>query len=255
MTKHKKHKNQGLKQTENFLISLTQNLRLVYSDQSLEPRIIARRYRQLFWTIIVFHLLGMLFYIDEWGEFLMAIGFLMVIILAIRTFPVSSKIRKVFRGLILGVFILNSLDLLIVHPIVSQYLNKSSTLVYILFLTLALLFLNRHFFCMKTVDQDILLAGISLYLLIGILWYLIYRMIYLYDPQAFTFPDRNVDTMTQLLYFSFTTLTTLGYGDITPASRLAMGMANIEGIIGQLYPAIFLARLVSLYGGGDAKSS
>jgi hypothetical protein len=49
-----------------------------------------------------------------------------------------------------------------------------------------------------------------------------------------------------LLYFSFTTLTTAGFGDITPLHPLARNLANLESVIGQLYPATLLARLVSL---------
>jgi hypothetical protein len=48
------------------------------------------------------------------------------------------------------------------------------------------------------------------------------------------------------VYFSFSTLTTVGYGDITPVARVARSLSNMEALIGQLYPAIVLARLVSL---------
>jgi hypothetical protein len=49
-----------------------------------------------------------------------------------------------------------------------------------------------------------------------------------------------------LYYFSFVTLTTIGYGDILPLAPAARGLATMEGLIGQLYPAILIARLVSL---------
>jgi hypothetical protein len=49
-----------------------------------------------------------------------------------------------------------------------------------------------------------------------------------------------------LLYFSFTCLTTVGFGDITPLHPMARDLANLEAVIGQLYPATLLARLVSL---------
>jgi hypothetical protein len=49
-----------------------------------------------------------------------------------------------------------------------------------------------------------------------------------------------------LLYFSFSTLTTVGYGDITPLHPMARDIANLESVLGQLYPATLLARLVSL---------
>jgi len=63
--------------------------------------------------------------------------------------------------------------------------------------------------------------------------------------ESFSSPQ---DLKLNMIYFSFTTLTTLGYGDITPLSPYARSFANLEALIGQLYPAILLARLVSLQG-------
>jgi hypothetical protein len=60
------------------------------------------------------------------------------------------------------------------------------------------------------------------------------------------------------VYFSFATLTTVGYGDIAPVAPIARSLSNLEALIGQLYPAIVLARLVSLQvagGGSGAKGS
>jgi hypothetical protein len=59
-------------------------------------------------------------------------------------------------------------------------------------------------------------------------------------------PGTENGTGSALLYFSFTTLTTAGYGDITPVHPLARNLANLESVVGQLYPATLLARLVSL---------
>jgi hypothetical protein len=57
------------------------------------------------------------------------------------------------------------------------------------------------------------------------------------------------------VYFSFVTLTTAGYGDITPVARAARSLSNLEALIGQLYPAIVLARLVSLQVAGIGSGS
>ncbi|MGB7038066.1 MAG: potassium channel family protein, partial [Xanthobacteraceae bacterium] len=56
----------------------------------------------------------------------------------------------------------------------------------------------------------------------------------------------NLTVAGDLIYFSFATLTSVGYGDIVPVHPLATGLANVEAIIGQLYPATLLARLVTL---------
>ena len=56
------------------------------------------------------------------------------------------------------------------------------------------------------------------------------------------------------MYYSFTTLTTLGYGDIVPLNKIAMVVHNIESVFGQLFPAVFIAKLVSLYSVEDSEN-
>ncbi len=88
-----------------------------------------------------------------------------------------------------------------------------------------------------------------LYLNFGLYVFTLYRLIDVLLPNAFHgLPESGVEhgSGAALLYFSFTTLTTLGYGDITPVHPLARNLADLEAVIGQLYPATLLARLVSL---------
>jgi hypothetical protein len=92
-------------------------------------------------------------------------------------------------------------------------------------------------------------GAIVLYLNFGMIAAAVYRVIWDFDPAAFTGigPDATPARVTGILvYFSFTTLTTTGYGDISPINAFARGIANLEGIIGQLYPATLLARFVTL---------
>jgi voltage-gated potassium channel Kch len=81
------------------------------------------------------------------------------------------------------------------------------------------------------------------------MFFIVYRLISVLSPDAFShLPQIGSDygSGATLLYFSFNTLTTLGYGDIVPIHPLARSVANLEAVIGQLYPATLLARLVSL---------
>jgi hypothetical protein len=69
------------------------------------------------------------------------------------------------------------------------------------------------------------------------------------DPMAFNFAADGVHPQTlrfRLLYLSMTTLTSVSYGDITPLSAVARSLAGLEGTIGQLFPVLLLARLVSM---------
>ena len=57
------------------------------------------------------------------------------------------------------------------------------------------------------------------------------------------------------IYYSFVTLTTLGYGDVVPRSEAVRGLAILEAVVGQLYLAVMIARLVSLYAVGEGKGN
>ena len=88
-----------------------------------------------------------------------------------------------------------------------------------------------------------------LYLNFALFFFVLYRLIDALLAHAFTglpAPGTENGTGAALLYFSFTTLTTAGFGDITPVHPLARNLANLESVIGQLFPATLLARLVSL---------
>jgi len=94
-------------------------------------------------------------------------------------------------------------------------------------------------------------GAIAIYLLLGALWAFMYQMVALNIPQAFRLPEGlgagDPDALRrELTYFSFVTLTTTGYGDITAVHPVARTLAMLEALVGQLYPAIVLAWLVSL---------
>jgi MFS family permease len=94
-------------------------------------------------------------------------------------------------------------------------------------------------------------GAIVIYLLLGVMWAFTYQVIALTIPEAFRMPeglaagDSNA-LRRELTYFSFVTLTTTGYGDITAVHPVARTLAMLEALAGQLYPAIVLAWLVSL---------
>ena len=103
----------------------------------------------------------------------------------------------------------------------------------------------------KQVDAEVLCAGISVYLILGLLWGLAYTLVAQVNPNAFAFstPSETAATMSGFtaIYFSFITLATLGYGDITPAADIARMLAMLEAMTGTLFVGVMIARLVSLY--------
>ena len=108
----------------------------------------------------------------------------------------------------------------------------------------------------KEVRRETILGGIDAYLLLGLTFMLFHQAVALADPGAYTINGAAINEfsaesrksygLSTMLYFSFTTLTTLGYGDIAPHSPIARLLTSTEAIIGQLYVAIFIARLVSI---------
>jgi hypothetical protein len=88
-------------------------------------------------------------------------------------------------------------------------------------------------------------GAVVLYLLIGLLWANIYMLVHRLAPGSFSRPTGDAADFPEWVYFSFVTLTTVGYGDITPVARGARALATLEAFVGQLYPAIIIARFVS----------
>ena len=95
------------------------------------------------------------------------------------------------------------------------------------------------------VDAERLYAALSAYLLAGIYFGLLYWLLEQTNPGAFAFSGEF--SQSSAIYFSFVTLATLGYGDITPRADISRGLAIVEGVGGQLFLAVLVARLVSLY--------
>ena len=108
----------------------------------------------------------------------------------------------------------------------------------------------------KTVSHEALFAAVCGYLLLGIIWGLVYSSIDTILPGSFqgipstiTTEDTLINNHGRLTYFSFVTLTTLGYGDVTPATPTTNTLAWIEAVTGQFYLAILVAGLVGMHVG------
>ena len=131
-------------------------------------------------------------------------------------------------------------------PRTDLYLDSSAWLIAGLALSVVV---ARAVFGPGRVTYHRVVGAVLLYLIIGLTFVALYGFVALAVPNAFT----NLPTLQgdfaiagNLIYFSFATLTTTGYGDIAPLHPYARSLANVEAIIGQIYPATLLARLVTL---------
>lgn len=116
--------------------------------------------------------------------------------------------------------------------------------------TLTLVVLIRVYGDAGAVTTSRVQGAVAAYVLFGITWSILYRLIDLCLPGAFSISaiagTTPAEQRESFAYFSFVTLTTLGYGDITATHPIARMFVVLEALVGQLYPATLLARLVSL---------
>ena len=98
------------------------------------------------------------------------------------------------------------------------------------------------------INENKIIGSISLFLLLGLIWTVLYLILLLIDPNSFTGIEATTwqENFSQVAYFSFVTLSTLGYGDISPTTHLAEFFVYLEAIIGIFYMAIIVASLISV---------
>ncbi|MEM7009351.1 MAG: potassium channel family protein [Thermodesulfobacteriota bacterium] len=132
------------------------------------------------------------------------------------------------------------------------YTRSSETIfVSILFFLFIIGTMIDHILHTKKVSADTLYAAVCVFLLLGLLWASIYNYLEYISP-GIIFLTNNTDvvntlTSNEYIYYSYTTLTTLGYGDITSLSPLGRMISVLEAITGQLFLAFLVARLVAIY--------
>lgn len=119
----------------------------------------------------------------------------------------------------------------------------------LLFFLVLIIAVIRHIFREGDVNIHRIQGAVAVYLLVGVVFSRAYHIIYLLDNSGFTMPPVQSETesfYSRFVYFSYVTLTTLGFGDITAVNPVAKSLVMLEGLVGQLFPAIMITRLVTL---------
>jgi len=102
----------------------------------------------------------------------------------------------------------------------------------------------------QEITADAVYGALVVYLLLGVAWAFVYSLLEILQPGSFELskvaPQLVEERRFILFYYSFVTLTTLGYGDITPTSPTAASLAVVEAVIGQIYLAVIIARIVGI---------
>jgi voltage-gated potassium channel Kch len=130
----------------------------------------------------------------------------------------------------------------------NQYVNFFRFLLYVFFFALTIASLLRFISTARKINQDVIIVSVVIYLLLGIIGGAAAFFFYHMYPNAYHFsnPDVKVDFM-KMTYFGFVTLTTLGYGDITPTRPETQTLSSLLAVTGQMYVAIIVAFIVGKF--------
>jgi len=170
-------------------------------------------------------------------------------------FAVSERRRTVIVALLLAVpaILLAGLNVLLRWDglVIAYHLFGISFLGYTVVVILAFLFREQR------VTLNMIFASLCVYLLLGVLWAEVYSLLEILEPESFVFTFAEEGTSYRMrfggeqsifpLYYSLVTMTTLGYGDIVPASSATRMFAAVQALMGQLYLVVLVARLVGLH--------
>jgi len=174
-----------------------------------------------------------------------------ILIFSIYSFSHKRLILIISLSLALPAFIISWSKYFFTNPLLSQI----EIIFRALFFGYILCVLILGIFRAKRVTTNTIYGSICIYLLMGLTWAFIYTFLELTYPGSFTstLPEFDVNRdlregiTLRLVYYSYVTLTTLGYGDITPVTPPAQLISTLEAITGQLYLAILVARLIGMH--------
>jgi hypothetical protein len=161
---------------------------------------------------------------------------------------ISRSIGARLLAAIAAVLATGGLIMRISHPsVLTVWLGHTAVIAAVLGISVVIV---RAVFAPGRITHHRIEGAVILYLNIAVAFTSVFRMIQELDPGAFSnAPAQQTEAAaaSTMLYFSFTTLTSTGFGEILPINPFARSMANLESIVGQLYLAILLARLVTMH--------
>lgn len=201
---------------------------------------------ELLITLVLFFILGPFVDQLEHGEFFISCLVALVLVAALRA--VGGRRRTLVIATVLALFVVIARGIAHFRPDLTS--AAFGLLAAIAFNGFVITNLIRFVLRARRVDTEVLCAAISGYLLMGLAWTAAYMFVAREQREAFGFstaPAGHSMTPYEAFYFSFVTLATVGYGDITPASSAARMLAVLEAITGLFYVTVLIARLVALF--------
>ncbi|MCA6379448.1 MAG: two pore domain potassium channel family protein [Cytophagales bacterium] len=174
-------------------------------------------------------------------------GFYFIMIIGIAASTLSLTLRRIGYG-VAAILLLLAIALVVFSSRTFQVVYLLATAVYLI---IVLVVIFATIFDGNRMTPNKIIGGVATYLLLAQIWTALYMAVDLINPNAFLLGGKPIveDAMEHLSYFSFITLSTTGYGDVTAIGPMARTLVIFEALIGQLFPAIFIAKLVNAHKG------
>ena len=179
------------------------------------------------------------------GEFGLLLDIIITFILISAIYAISHKNKLTIIGTLLAVPLLASMWTKQLLEI--RWMQIPETIFGLAFFIFIIVIILKFIFNEDEINRDLIAGAAAVYLLLAIAWAYAYRAIEVLQPGSFALADAQNVSYAVALYYSFVTITTLGYGDIFPVTTAAKSCAILEAIVGQLYLVITIALLVGVH--------
>jgi voltage-gated potassium channel len=205
--------------------------------------------------ILMCLILGLVVLVPILNRFTAARVFLEIFLTAIiisMLYVISNKKGFVIAGVLLAVVMLVSFWL--EYFTQNQWIAAIGMVTGVLFVGFVISSILGSMLKSEGVDREIIYKAILLYLLAALMWAFLYTFLELVDPASFNIDlDQSKGYLLVFQYYSFVTITTLGYGDITPVTEVAKAFSVLEAVCGQLYLVVVVAWLVGMHVSGKSR--
>lgn len=173
---------------------------------------------------------------------LVDIFFTLILISGIYAVSPTKRIFRVAMVIAFPALLISWSDYFLEVP----FLNPASEIFGGIFYVFMVVIIISYLFKEKQITTDVIAGAVCAYFMLGMMWASIYAILEFLRPGSFDIPQSLHGESSPFTYYSYITLTTLGYGDITPISSEARSFSLLEAITGQIYLATLVARLVSM---------
>jgi hypothetical protein len=214
------------------------------TDHSFFQRLSQNRFFIL--LVLILLTIGLTPFLDQFIHTRMLMDFFLTAVFLAVVFAIGSKRSHLIISLILLLPLIVSTWSIYFHGI--NEIKLLPTIFGALFFGYTVIIILQIVFRSTEVTRETIFAAVVAYLLVALMWAFVYMILEFLIPGSFSFPEQGTWSGAQRFhYLSFVTITTLGYGDITPTTGMSSALALLEAVIGQIYLVVLVAWLVGTY--------